>query len=522
MFVEQYRQAEWVDYAMLEMSTIPIPHEWKRPEYAWKRVQWSKLHVLMNDAKGQRLLEKMFDLGEGGLAVVCGYPSENLLVIDCDTEATLIQCKQQLLARGIDAPCVLSSRGGHLYLRCREGGVQTIAAGVMADMEVRGDGAIAVLPPTRHKSGIVYRWEHGHPPRNIPTIALDEINFLTGVDGQPVKLVLSDKRERRLCDATRDYLQCGHQLSEGTRNNRLFLAAMDYKFVGESSNTALFELLPIAVASGLSEAEATGTILSTFSHSNADNSVRAYNQTDYLEAFASRVQWSPYTRKTDSSVLAALIQRRKAEAYNRQDGVFRASLRELMVLARVNSPKTVSGSLLRMREAGYIQHMGHDARSGAALYRMSDMVIGAGEFFLMHDNHTTQQLSVLRTYCGNPAHLLSESVAIGVTGISILEFLRREKQPMTTAAISKNFKWHRTTTSRNLKTLIDAGLVERDGNKYRAIVVSDAYERQLVMDSGAYDADQARRAKVDRDRAVFSVDGIVRFLWKKNQKGKTS
>lgn len=521
MFIEQVKRVEWVDYAMLEMSIIPIPHEWKRPEYAWKRVQWSKLHVLMNDAKGQRMLEKMFDLSDGGLAVVCGYPSENLLVIDCDTHDALIRCKQQLIARGIDAPCVLSSRGGHLYLRCREGGVQTVAAGILCEMEIRGDGAIAVLPPTRHKSGVVYRWEHGHPPRNIPTISIDEIDFLTGVDGQPIKLVLSDKRERRLCDATREYLRCGYQLGEGTRNNRLFYAAMDYKFVGESSNTALFELLPIAIASGLSEKEATATILSPFSNAKVDNSVRAYNQTDYLEAFASRVKWSAHTRKTDSSVFAALIQRRKAEAYNRQDGVFRASLRELMVLARVNSPKTVSNSLTRMKAAGYIQHMGHDARSHAALYRMSDMVLGAGKFFLMHDLHTTQQLSVLRTYCGNHAHLLTESVAMGHTAMNILNFLRLQNLPMTTASITKKFGWAMTTTSRNLKKLIDAGLVERDSNMYRSIAVSDAYELQLAMDSGAYAADQTRRLRVERDMAVFAVDGIVRFLWNKNQKGKT-
>lgn len=519
MFVEKFKAPEWWDYAMLEMSIIPIPHEWKRPDYEWRRLKWTKLHVLMNSTSGQRTLTKLFQLGEDGLAVVCGRPSENLFVIDCDTIDALHECKRQLLARGIKAPCVLSSRGGHVYLRAREGCVQTIVAGKIKDIEIRGDGALAVLPPTRHKSGVYYRWETGHPPRHIPTVSIGDIDFLCGIDGQPVQ-VSTNGGERRLHDSTHDYLIAGHQLPEGTRNERLFDAARDFHYIGRDSRVALYELLPIAMRSGLDEREATATILSPYKNLS-QSKPKTVSQTDYLEAFLKRAKWEPRTRKTDMAVFAALIKRRKDDGYNRKDGAFRASVRELKVLARINSNNTIRKSINRMIKYGYIEIAGKDKQSKATLYRITPMVIGAGQFFCVQEWNTKQQCSVRSTYCVNLAHPLSESVALGITATNILGLLRQQNQLMTTAAITKNFDWHRTTTTRNLHKLMDAGLIERKGNSYRAVAVSPAEEQALVMDSGAYAADKARREQVARDRAMFALGKILDYLWNRNQEGKS-
>ncbi len=522
MFIEQVKRVDWMDYAMLEMSVIPIPHESKKPDYRWSRLRWVKLHPLMDDAKGQRTLQGLYDLGGGGLAVLCGHPSENLFVIDCDTLDSLNECRRQLWARGFDAPCVYSSRGGHIYLRAREGAVKTVAAGVMQDVEIRGDGAIAVLPPTKHASGITYTWSTGQPPRRIPTVSIDDMNFLIGKDGKPIKLAVATKSERRLHDDTRAYLATGQRLVEGTRNERLFMAARDYKYVNKDSSTALHDLLPIALKSGLSEKEATATILSPFKSSARRK--KAFNQTDELTAFMLGAAWGRGTGKTDKRVFEAMIQRRGAEAYRRKDGVFRASLREIATLARFDSLDTIRASLKRLVDAGYIEFVGRDSESIAHLYRMTDMVMGAGKFFLVHNQYIKQQVSSRSDYCTTLAQLAEKS-ALGHTANLILNLLKRNLGTTPWAdssVIADQVGVHRTTAGRNLDKLVALGLVEKVSGEYRAIAVTPAEEIALVVSSGAYAAAQAREARFNRDRAYFALNAITEYLWNKNQEGKSS
>lgn len=117
MLAELQATSKWYDYAELEMTVIPIPHGQKHPNFRWKRLQWTKLHVLYNDKKYHNNLAFLYRHGDEGLAVICGRPSENLFAIDCDSPEALAHIKKQLAMRQIQAPCVLSSRGGHIYLQ---------------------------------------------------------------------------------------------------------------------------------------------------------------------------------------------------------------------------------------------------------------------------------------------------------------------------------------------------------------------------------------------------------------------
>jgi len=510
MFVEKMKSVEWMDYALLSMSIIPIPQGMKRPDYKWARLRYTKTWVLLDTDSGTRMLERFFALGGGGLAVVCGRPSENLFVIDCDTVEALHECRRQLWARGIDAPTVWSSRGGHLYLRAREGAVKTIAAGVVAGVEIRGDGALVVLPPTRHESGVYYRWDRGNPPRNIPTVSIHDIDFLVGADGQTVKLKTSTG-ERRLHDQTRDYLERGAKLAQGTRNSRLFDAARDYKFVGKGTDAALHDLLPVAVASGLSEREAAATILSPFKKPSpltplpnaalGEGNYQQKNNQAALDAFVETMQWAGRTGNTDKRVMAALIQRRKEDAHRHGDGVFRASYRELMLLAKFNSWRTIYRSIERLKCLGFVEAVGQDT-STATLWRISSLVMNAGHFFMVQKDTLIQQFSLRSNYCGHFAqrilNLLKEN---GITS---------RAANLGTAEIATAVGCHRTTASRHLKHFVEVGLVAFDGTGYRAI-------EGHVVDSKVYEADQVRAARIAREQAMFAVSRPLEYLWKKNR-----
>jgi DNA-binding MarR family transcriptional regulator len=507
----------WQEYMLLEMSVMPIPHEWKRPDFRWKKLKWAKLWMLMDTQKGRADLTELFRLGGGGLAVICGRPSENLFVLDCDTRERLAVMRYALWQRGIVAPVVLSSRGGHIYLRSREGAVKSIAAGTVPDVEVQGDGALVVLPPTRHKSGVVYQWD-GQMPRHIPTVSIEQIDFLTDADGNAVTLQTATS-ERRLHDDTRRYLASGQRTPEGQRNVKLWDAARDYEWVGKSLGDAMIDLLPIAIESGLCESEVSATISQAFkgnrpeSQKNHDsNSITAR-----LEAFMAGAKWEGRKGKTDKAVFAALIQRRRVDGYHRGDGTFRASYRELMQLARINSWRTVQRSIERFVSYGWLKACGSDKDTTANLYRFTEMAIAAGAFFQVQRVHTKQQGALRSSYCGHFAQL-AESTALGRTGLDILQAIRIVPTPQTPKDISATLGIHRTTASRHMKRLEELGLLISVNGGYIAQSISPAQEAEICRQTGAYKSDVERQMRIDLDRATFALMPILKFLYDKNKR----
>jgi hypothetical protein len=506
----------WQEYALLEMTTIPIPHEWKRPNFKWKRLKWSKLWMLMDSDKGQANLAELFRLGEGGLAVICGRPSENLFVIDCDTRETLAAMRYELWKRGIIAPVVLSSRGGHIYLRSREGAVKSIAAGTVPSLEVQGDGALVVLPPTRHKSGIVYQWD-GQMPRHIPTVSIEEIDFLVDTKGQMVQLQTATS-ERRLHDDTRRYLLHGRQMPEGQRNQALFDASRDYAYVGKDFSHATIDLLPIAIASGLCESEASATIASAFAGKRPEAEKTSTGMTARLEAFMDGAKWEGRTGKTDKAIFAALIERRRMDSYQRTEGNFRASYRELMTIARINGWRTVRRAIERLKLYGYIEAVGQDKETSASLYRFTEMVIAAGAFFQVQNVHTKQQGALRSSYCGHFAQL-SESQALGKTGLAILQAIRIVPTPQRPDTIAASFGIHRTTASRHLKRLHSLGLlIIHPNGAYSAATTSASHEAEICRQTGAYKSDIERQIRFDMERAQFALMPVLEYLFVKNQR----
>lgn len=501
----------WLDYAELEMTVLPINHGMKRPKFKWNKFKWTKLHSLLNSDNGYTSLSKLYELGEGGLAVVCGRPSENLFVIDSDSKEVLESMRTMLALRGINAPCVFTARGGHLYLRSREGAVKTTKGD---GFDVQGDGALVVLPPTRHKTGIIYRWEKDTTPRNIPTVSIDDIDFLTK-NGLPLRLTTSKASKRRLHDDTRAYLQSGHMLPEGQRNDGLFNASRDYVYVGRSEAEALHDLLPIATASGLTDEEAVATILSPYKNTRTQKPSTSIDAK--LRAFLASIKWTGRTGNTDSRVLEALIERRKLDAYNRADGEFRASQREIVLRTGGISRKTVGRSLKRLIERGFIQVTGMAKESRATLYRFSEMVLACGGVFLLQNDTIKTAGAVRSTYWGTYANIYK--TIIGNTGLAILESLQNTVHSVTEIAqrIGKNY----STARYNLKKLITLGLVTESAKyRYTAPVLNLSEQYAIIAQTEAHNAFIALQECMEVEWAEYRLNPILKYLWTQNENKK--
>lgn len=85
-------------------------------------------------------------------------------------------------------PMQRTGRGWHLFFRTPPGGLPTLDRPVQgARVETKGEGASLTLAPSRHQSGVVYRWVHDPytvPLADIPPAFLEHVRRVAArIDG---------------------------------------------------------------------------------------------------------------------------------------------------------------------------------------------------------------------------------------------------------------------------------------------------------------------------------------------------
>ncbi len=117
-------------------------------------------------------LQTLFDFpGPLTVGIICGAPSDRLLVLDCDSEAALVD---MLRALGDPATWVVRTlRGGHIYLRapCP---VRSVLSPDDRSIDVLGQGQYVLAPGAVHPNGSRYDFI-----RQTPTIL--ELNSLNAI-----------------------------------------------------------------------------------------------------------------------------------------------------------------------------------------------------------------------------------------------------------------------------------------------------------------------------------------------------
>jgi hypothetical protein len=242
---------EWAKfYASRGLGVIPIEPATKRPLAKWKEFQ--QRHPTHDDV--HHWWTSIFP--QAGIAAILG-PVSGLLVVDVDgTEA-----REELVRRlGVipTAPMVLtgSAERDRFHLLFRHPNLPTGAKATPwhPQLEFRGHGDLAILPPSTHKSGNRYWWADGRsladvPTPELPTPLLDALAMrarsrsATAPQDRPTRLVAIDS-----CDvlgssyATRDFLTGLHATGPNW-NSKLFNAACDLAGIGMHRDDALDLLL---------------------------------------------------------------------------------------------------------------------------------------------------------------------------------------------------------------------------------------------------------------------------------------
>jgi len=491
----------------LGFNVFPQPYG-KKAGLPWKQLQYTRLHP--DD------LNSLF-AGQCNLAVMCGHTSGNLFVIDCESILALNTHIGHLRQRGIPLWIVQTARGGHLYLRCADGEVASIESGILPDAEIRGAHGYVLAPDSVHPTGALYQWytREGAAP---PTIHAANIDWLKDSSGHPIKLKLTKGKKRSftpynpLSRATQDYLNSGHTLPEGSRNNRLFSAACDLLGNHYPPHTIERQLAPIATSSGLPQHEAYATLHSAFSRPRLPARPQHLStpkpQTEiwqHARTFAETHPWQGRSSTTDKLAFLALSERARTANEN---GVFRASLREISVLART-SLNPIKKALKRFKEAHFIFYAGRDKTSNASLWRFSSFVLQQGK----EKSDSSPPAPPWISWSESLFHSTdaAERGALGYTGLSVYQTLRDAGQPLLPSALAAqmNFPPHRVNYA--LRKLRDYALVQREKAGWRAVAVSDAeLDERVARPAGKLGRGAARREKYAAERAKYVGQIILR------------
>ena len=345
--IARYETAPIQDAALdlyeIGYNVFPQPYG-KKGGFPWKAFQYTRLDY--------GLLKHVF-AGQVNMAVMPGKTSNNLFVIDCETETRFLHTIDQLKRRDMDVWAYRTSRGGHIWLHSLDGEVENIK---LVDQEIRGKDNYVLCPPSVHPDSSIYYWESqdGEKP---PAVHLVDIDWLVDENERSIKLcsrqvnkqpsksnprvnslavrlgVIDDTRLYQLSNRTLDYLDTGSTLARGDRNDRFFAAACDFSGCEFDAAEARNMLGPIALQSGLPADEISKTLASAYGklRTPSRSQQRSFSpkpqRWEYVDCYIETHKPTGRNGEKDYLILKALSERARLGA--NEKGVFRAAEREL-------------------------------------------------------------------------------------------------------------------------------------------------------------------------------------------------
>lgn len=144
-------------YLQQGVCLIPIGFKSKKPVVEWKEFQKRK--------PTQEEIHRWFNGEESNVAIVCGAVSDNLVVLDCDSQELFVNLSDTWLEKygqRIDAmtPVVQTGGGGyHVYLKVKYKPqlFHPIGEDRKHIPDIQSEGGYVLAPPSTHPNGNPYR-----------------------------------------------------------------------------------------------------------------------------------------------------------------------------------------------------------------------------------------------------------------------------------------------------------------------------------------------------------------------------
>lgn len=199
-------------------------------------------------------------------AVILGPVSGNLIAVDFDDQQGYARWAAGWPDLAQIAPTVATVRGKHVYFRGPPD-MRTAKLDGYAG-ELKGAGGLAMLPPSVHPSGAVYRWLHGDVTRFVPEFRqLHEIGIVTYTP--PTTTTTAGKGAAFTPRRPTMLKPCAGAIltattAAGGRNDTAWRLALHLRSDGWSEASAGDLMGAWAERSGMAERELQGTIKSAY------------------------------------------------------------------------------------------------------------------------------------------------------------------------------------------------------------------------------------------------------------------
>lgn len=391
-------QERAIDLRKRGFNVFPLPYGSKEPFKGTplKRLYNSRLHLCgdgvepCRHGKSVPTFASLFT-GQKNFAVMCGKTSDNLLAVDCDTQAAYADIGVRLDALAIPYWAFTSHRGGCYLLRVIEGEAANVAKAdsKFSDVELWGNSQYVVVPLSVHPSGTVYRWRGDTEPRynyatereTLPAVSVTALGWL-GVTllkdektkRKPLELFGLSAEYAALSERNRKTLANG--ATEGERNTRLTALAYDLAANFDRADIeADFLEAAVNCEPSYPKREALAILRSAYrkKRTPAKETGEADARIQRLYAFVNSYDWRQvFERKarTRRAVFVACVDRSAIEGET-----FRASLRELAESVN-RSFQYVRVCLLDLQNAGLLRLVTSwkESESGGNVYAFGDTV----------------------------------------------------------------------------------------------------------------------------------------------------
>ncbi len=475
-------QRESLNLYDLGLNVFPQPFG-RKSGLPWRQLQYTRLHRTHKDYGLMMLFA-----GQCNIAVMCGRTSNNLFVIDCETPTSFDFQLEQLRRRDIPLWTVATKRGGHIYLFSSKGEVQNISTDKLGDVEIRGCRSYVLAPPSLHPSGEQYQWQHqqGHCP---PSVDPQIIDWLIDNKGQAIQLEsdttsmtkayskpISLKYESpcKLAKDTKDFIQSGSRVDEGSRNHRLFKAACDLNGNGYSITETKQLLIYPAIQSGLSKHETYKTINSAYSQSRQPTIPSSQKDEEkpqwvYANEYAHTIKWEGRTAVNQRLLFQAFVTRSKLSSSD--DGLFRASIRELAVLARMSNG-TVQRLIPKLIDKQLIEKSTSDKASGATVWRFTKLSV---QKRIESETDTLKESPLWKMHSVSILNLPDaiERGALGFNGVLVYKAMLKLSHGIFAKALTEKLELTLHQVKYAMKKLKEYGLIMRGSEGWVAIPKTD-------------------------------------------------
>jgi hypothetical protein len=523
----------------LNVFPIPRPDEYERrgidgkPAYLLTPFYRSRLHLCGPECRRREIetglrcipteaatFEQLFY--RANIGCMTGRTSGNLLDIDCDSLEAFHKVKRELDSRNIPYWQFTTGRGAGFLMRIIEGEAANIPEGKcpIPDCQLWGNSQYVVLPPSVHRTGVLYEWEQeprfcypiGEPP---PAVSITALAWLGAeLQKQPGKapemyglpawtIGISEANRRRLASPPGPN---SHQRNTNLTPVVYDLAALVKRGAAELRDveSLLFDYCdkcdyPRRKVQGMLESALKKSGLTT-SREYREVIHQPENKPYQLaQLFADSYDWRQRgrTATTDRAVFLACIERARLES---KYPTFRASVREVGELANV-SKNTAAAALDRLCHT-LATARGADAPPLLSKSYSDDQRVNANRYTFTETALTVPNWDIIST-CKNSVPISHTQNTDGKQDVfNGKRAKQRVYEGMLTgdgwqiSELARALKMHRETVSRAVAWLVLHGLAvfsQSEGLYYGEPKTADELERLSAALGPLGKADKRRR-----------------------------